>query len=256
MTDLHVVKQGAGPMVVLSHALGCDLTMWDEVADFLQSRYTVLRYDPCGHGLSLPQAGHTYTVEAYADEAAELIAQHSEGPVTFVGLVMGGMVGQQLAVRHPQWVRRLVMANAAAFFAESVRADLGARMEQVRAHGLESTADAAIRQWFSPAFLVQPEGMKKMAALRAMLQKANPEVYVAACQSLVDADFASSNAHIACPTLVVAGTHDQNISLQSAEVLCRSISGARLQTLDTGRMSAVECPEEFAKLVHEFIQTS
>jgi 3-oxoadipate enol-lactonase len=83
MADLHVVKQGTGPMVVLSHALGCDLTMWDEVAGYLQTSYTVLRYDQCGHGRSPPQAGHNYTVEAYADEAAELISQHSEGPRDF-----------------------------------------------------------------------------------------------------------------------------------------------------------------------------
>ena len=256
MTDLHVVKQGTGPMVVLSHALGCDLTMWDEVADLLKSRYTVLRYDQCGHGQSLAREGHTYTVEAYADEAAELIAQHSEGPVTFVGLVMGGMVGQQLAVRHPQWVRRLVMANSAAFFDESVRVDLGLRMAQIRAHGLGPMADGAMRQWFSPEFLSPPEGMTTVAILRAMLEKANPDVYVAACQSLVDADFASSNVNIACPTLVVAGTRDLSIPLLSAEVLRRSISGARLRTLDTGRMSAVERPEEFANFVHEFIQKS
>ena len=66
----------------------------------------------------------------------------------------------------------------------------------------------------------------------------------------------SSNAHIACRTLWLAGTHDLSIPLLSAEVLCRSISGARLRTLDTGRMSAVERPEEFANFVHEFIQKS
>lgn len=243
-------------MVVLSHALACDLTMWNDVAAILQARYTVVRYDHCGHGRSKYQPGHPCTVEAYADDAAALIARHAAGPVTFVGLVMGGMVGQQLAVRHPQCVRRLVMANAAAFFDDNVRADLRARVDQVRARGLEATADPAMRQWFSPAFLAQPAGMMKAATLRANLQMTNPAVYVAACESLMAADFASSNAHIACPTLVVAGTHDESIPLPSAEVLCRSISGAQLRTLDTGRMSAVERPEEFANLVHEFIQNS
>lgn len=71
----------------------------------------------------------------------------------------------------------------------------------------------------------------------------------------MEVDYGSSNPLIACPTLVVAGTHDDAISLQTAETLCRSISGAELHTMDTGRMSAVEQPAEFATLVHEFLKS-
>ncbi|MDO8718507.1 MAG: alpha/beta hydrolase, partial [Burkholderiaceae bacterium] len=57
MPQLHFVQQGQGPLVVLSHALGCDLTMWDGVAAALQDRYTVLRYDQRGHGRSAASDG-------------------------------------------------------------------------------------------------------------------------------------------------------------------------------------------------------
>ena len=85
---------------MLSHALGCDLSMWDEVAQILARHYTVLRYDHRGHGRSERLPG-PFTMAAFADDAASLIQEHADGPVSFVGLVLGGMVGQQLALRYP-----------------------------------------------------------------------------------------------------------------------------------------------------------
>ena len=106
MPQLNIVRQGQGPLVVLSHALGCDLTMWDGVAAALQDRYTVLRYDQRGHGQT-PATEGAYSMDDLADDAAELIRAQGAGPVHFVGLSMGGMTAQALAARHPE--RRIVM---------------------------------------------------------------------------------------------------------------------------------------------------
>ncbi|MGE0498098.1 MAG: alpha/beta fold hydrolase [Ramlibacter sp.] len=253
MPQLNFVKQGKGPTIVLSHALGCDLTMWDDVASLLQKRYTVLRYDHRGHGRSEQLRG-PYSMEVFADDAAALIEEHSEGPVTFVGLVMGGMTGQQLAVRYPHLVSCIVMANSASYFDDSIRARLTARAQVALEQGMEAVADEAMTRWFSPAFMATPDGAAKAARLRAALVATHPSVYVASCEAMLEVDFGSSNPLIGCPTLVVAGTQDDSISVQTAEALCRSISGADLRTLDTGRMSAVERPVEFATLVHEFLK--
>ncbi|MGS0756595.1 alpha/beta fold hydrolase, partial [Roseateles sp. GG27B] len=104
MSQLHFVKQGQGPLVVLSHALGCDLSMWDGVTAALQGDYTVLRYDQRGHGRSAAAAG-AYTMDDLADDAAELIRAQTTEPVHFVGLSMGGMTAQALGARHPALIR-------------------------------------------------------------------------------------------------------------------------------------------------------
>ena len=70
--QLNWVKEGSGPTIVLSHALGCTLAMWDEVAALLKADYTVLRYDHRGHGKSERPPG-PYTMAAFADDAASLI---------------------------------------------------------------------------------------------------------------------------------------------------------------------------------------
>ena len=69
-TVLHWTKEGQGPAVVLSHALGCDIRMWDGVAALLKNRYTVLRYDHRGHGQSQAPAG-PYSCLLYTSDAAD-----------------------------------------------------------------------------------------------------------------------------------------------------------------------------------------
>lgn len=254
MPQLNFVKEGNGPTVVLSHALGCDLTMWDGVAQILARRYTVLRYDHRGHGKSERVPG-PYTINAFADDAAALIEQHADNAVTFVGLVMGGMVGQQLAVRYPHLVSSIVMANSAIYFDQQIRAKLVARARTALEQGMEAVADEAMQRWFTPAFRADPQGVARIAALRASLVATPAEVYVASCEALLNVDFGSSNPLIACPTLVIAGTQDDSISVDTVEALWRSISGAEMLTLDAGRMSAVEKPAEFAAMVRAFLKS-
>src|SRR6218665_1071708 len=93
---LNFIRQGQGPVVVLSHALGCDLGMWDGVAAALQDRYTVLRYDHRGHGRSDAGAG-AYDIDALADDAAALIGTEAGGwREHFAGPSIGGRTGQAL----------------------------------------------------------------------------------------------------------------------------------------------------------------
>ena len=109
MSKLHVVQQGQGPALVLSHALGCDLQMWDGVAQALEDRFTVVRYDHRGHGRS-PAIGEAFDMNDLADDAAGVIDALGQGPVHFVGLSMGGMTAQALAVRHPALVRSITLS--------------------------------------------------------------------------------------------------------------------------------------------------
>ena len=113
MPQLHFTREGSGPVVVLAHALGCDLSMWDEVVRELARGFTVLRYDHRCHGRSQIVPG-PFRIEDLADDAADLVRREAAGPVHFVGLSMGGMVAQQLAVRHPELVSSVVM-NASNF---------------------------------------------------------------------------------------------------------------------------------------------
>lgn len=254
MPALHFVQQGQGPVVVLSHALGCDLQMWDGVAAALQDRYTVLRYDHRGHGQS-PATGGAFTMDDLADDAAELIRQHAAGPVHFVGLSMGGMTAQALAARHPGLVRSITIANSACHYDDAAKTGWAARVSTVRAQGLESIADGALQRWFTPEFRADAHGgSARVAALRAVLVGTAPAPYAAACEAVAGIDLEAGNGRITCPALVIAGTRDEATPPAMSEAIARSIAGAKLASLDAAHLSAVEQPQAFADTVARFLQ--
>ena len=252
---LYSVREGQGPLVVLSHALGCDLTMWDGVTAILKQRFTVLRYDHRGHGQSAAPSG-PYTMDMLADDAAALIqAQATSGPVHFVGLSMGGMTAQSLAARYPQWVKSITIANAANYYNDAVRAMWHARMATVEAQGVGAIAEGAIQRWFTPEFCADAAGgsAARVADLRQRLEKMAAAPYVASCAAVAGMDFRSSNAGITCPALVIAGTRDEATPVALSEAIVSSLPGAKLATLPAAHLSAVEQPAAFAALLEEFI---
>lgn len=254
MNSLHFVTAGQGPLVVLSHALGCDLSMWDGVSAALQDRYTVLRYDQRGHGLS-HAPDRPYSMEDLAEDAAGLIRAHAPGqPVHFVGLSMGGMTAQALGARHPQLVRSLVIANSASHYDEAARAMWQARIDSVHAQGVPSIADGAMLRWFTPEFRadVHAGGAARTAALRTVLERHASTPYAYACDAVARIDLDGGNARIACPTLVIAGTRDEATPPAMSARIASTIPGARLRHLDAAHLSAVEQPAAFAALLVEF----
>lgn len=251
MTTLHHTIEGQGPALVLSHALGCDLHMWDEVTALLKARFTLVRYDHCGHGQSAAK-GHAFTMQDLADDAAALIQNLGLGPVHFAGVSMGGMTAQALAASHPQLVRSIVVANSAAHYDAAARQGWQTRIDSVLARGIEPIADGALQRWFSPAY--QAAHPDRLAQMRKVLVNTAPQPYAHACEAVAHIDLLSSNPRIQCPTLVIAGSQDAATPPAMSQAIAQSIAGAQLEHIDAAHISNVEQPAHFAQLLDAFIQ--
>lgn len=251
---LRVTLQGSGtkPPIVLSHALGLDLTMWDWLADELASAgHPVLRYDHRGHGESAVPAG-PYSMEDLVADAARVIRDWRVGPVVWVGLSMGAMVGQGLAILHPDLVRGLVLANTTSQYPPAARAGWEQRIRTVEASGMAAVADLVTERYLHAAFrTANPE---QADAVRRKILRADPRGYVASCHAVARVDWLSRLLRIDAPTLVIAGALDAGAPPSMAEAIHRHIKPSRLMVLDdASHLSVAERPEAFCALVHEFV---
>jgi 3-oxoadipate enol-lactonase len=254
--QLKVALQGAGMPVVLSHALGLDMGMWEDLAAHLASGASgiaceVLRYDQRGHGGSAAPAG-PYTMDELVDDAARLVREWGRGPVAWIGLSMGAMVGQGLAIRHPDLVSRLVLANTTALYPETAQPAWAQRIASVRAGGMAAVADMVVERYLHADFRhAEPAATQ---AIRSRILRNDPAAYASSCSAVAGVAWLDRLSHVACPTLVISGARDVGAPPAMGQAIAERIPGARLEVIvNASHLSVLETPAEFEALVRGFL---
>lgn len=191
--------------MVLAHALGANHALWDATARHLAPRYRVLRYDLRGHGQSDAPIG-AYSMIRLADDVACLMDVLEVPAAHFVGVSVGGMIGQTAAVRHPERLLSLTLVATVNRTPLDVHPMWHERIGQVEAHGMAGVADSTMQRWFSAAF--RGAHPQEVARVREMLLATPVHGYVGTCQAIMAFDLAGAISRIHCPTLVVAGEED------------------------------------------------
>ena len=245
--------QGRGAPVVFSHALGVDLHMWDDVAEDFARDHAVMCFDHRGHGGSTVPPG-PYALDDLVDDAARVIGEWGRAPVVFVGLSMGGMVVQGLAIRHPQLLRGVVIANSGARYPEAARAVWAQRIATVEQGGLAAVVEGTMERWFTPAFrAARPDVVERF---RQAVQRSDAAGYVATCHAIAQVDWLDRLPQVRCPALVIAGGLDAGAPPAMSQAIAARIPGATLALFDdVAHMSAVEQPDRFIAAVRAFITT-
>lgn len=237
------------PLLMLSNSLMSNHRMWDPQIDALLASYRVLHYDTRGHGASETTPG-PYCIELLADDAAALIDHCAVGPVHFVGLSMGGMIGQQLAVRHPAKVISLSLCDTASEMPP--RSLWEERIAAARASGTAGLVDGTIKRWFVASFTAREPQV--IAGVREMILSTGADGYIACASAVRDMSQTHLLAHIKALTQVIVGRDDPDCALASSEGLQRGIAGATLRVIDdAAHLANIEKPAEFTALLPSFI---
>jgi len=249
--QIHVTVQGDGPPVVLSHALGLDVHMWDELAARLAKTNSVLRYEHRGHGSSAVPPG-PYTLDQLVDDAARVIREWGRGPVAWIGLSMGGMVGQGLAILHPELLRGAVLANTTGRYPDAAAATWAARIAAVEQGGMAAVADAVVERYLGADYRAAHPA--EAAALKAKLLRSDPAGYVACCHAIAKVDWLDRLGAVRTPTLVIAGGKDLGATPEMARAIAERIPGAELTVFEeAAHLSVAELPNRFHDTVAAFL---
>jgi 3-oxoadipate enol-lactonase len=250
--DVNYREDGApgAPVLVLSHALGLSMAMWDPQVVPLSRVFRVVRYDHRGHGGSPVPAGR-YRIEDLGRDVLRLLDRLGLARVAFCGLSLGGMVGLWLAANEPERVDRLVVCSAAARMPRPN--DYAERAKLVRAQGMDAIADRVIGRWFTPAFLTRrPDAV---AGIKALLLASPPEGYAATCEALAAMDLLDDLPRIVASTRVIAAAEDQSTPPEQSEEIARRIPGADLVVIpNAAHLANVEQPEIVTNLVLNRVQ--
>ena len=240
------------PWVVMSHSLACDHTMWDPQMDVLHD-LRVLRFDTRGHGASDAPFGD-YTMEQLAGDALALLDALGIERCHFVGLSMGGMIGQQLALSAPGRLLSLTLADTSSHYPASVLAVWEERIALVRARGMDAVLQPTLERWFTARFREQqPQAVARIAAAIRATPAAG---YIGCAHAIPRIAFTARLGAIACPALVIVGAEDQGTPVNMAEEIARAIPDARLEVIEAAaHLSNIEQAARFNALIRPFLAT-
>ncbi|MHC9235096.1 3-oxoadipate enol-lactonase [Pseudooceanicola sp. 502str34] len=247
---VHYTDEGDpnGAPVVFANSLGTDLRLWDAVLPLLPAGLRLIRYDKRGHGLTDCPEG-PYSMGALVRDAERLLDHLGVKDALFVGLSIGGMIAQGLAVKRPDLIRAVVISNSAAKIgtAEMWQQRIGTVKEQ----GIAAMADAILERWFHPAFRETEE----FSGWRNMLIRQPAEGYAGCCAAIAGTDFYTPTSGLRMPALGIAGSDDGSTPADLVRETIDLIPGSRFEVIrKAGHLPCAEQPEAYAALLTDFIK--
>src|SRR5215467_14141085 len=249
--EINYEKQGRGPVVTMSHSLACTLHMWDEQATALAGRYTVVRFDTRGHGQSSAPEG-AYSLDQMCDDLKGLLDGLGIAETHFVGLSMGGMIGQVYALKHPRMVKSLVLCDTTSRYPAAAGPLWDERVRTTEAKGMEPHVEPTLGRWFTAPFRVRRKDM--MTRVGALIRNTPPKGYIGCCHAIPKINVTDRLGAVTCPALVIVGEEDPGTPVEMARDIHAALPSAELAILrSASHLSNLEQPEEFNRVLVGFL---
>jgi 3-oxoadipate enol-lactonase len=251
-TKLHYRIDGPddGAPVVFANSLGTDFRLWDPILPLLPKGLRILRFDKRGHGLSACPAA-PYSMGSLITDTEQLMDLTGFKDAMFVGLSIGGMIAQGLAVKRLDLIRAMVLSNTAAKIGNP--AMWNERIAAVNEGGVEALADGVIERWFSKGFCAGPD----IDLWRNMLAQQSNAGYAGCCAAISGTDFYTPTSGLRLPTLGIAGTEDGSTPPDLIRETVDLIPGSQFHLIrKAGHLPCVEQPIEYAQVLTDFMRNT
>ncbi|HEU4902072.1 MAG TPA: alpha/beta fold hydrolase, partial [Flavisolibacter sp.] len=195
-------------------------------------------------------AENTQDLNNFADDAIALLAALQINKCIPVGLSVGGMIAQLLAVRFPEKIERLVLCDTRHVIGNPQI--WNERIATVKEKGLSAISDGVMQRWFSETF--RRENAVKFSGYKNMLERTPPVGYIKTCEAIRDADLTEIAKQIKHQTLCIAGSEDKSTTPDEVKALADLIEGSSFEIIDgSGHIPCVDNPEKLSNLIIDFI---
>jgi len=239
-------KEGA-PWLVLSHSLACTVRMWDPQVAAFKDRYRILNYDMRGHGQSAAPQG-PYTLDMLADDVLGLMKELKIERAAYMGLSIGGMIGQTLALRQTKLFDKMVLADTSHAQPPEAIKQWEERIKIAQTQGMKPLVPSTMERWFTPSFRESPPA-RKIAELIANTPVAG---YVGCGQAIMKLNTTARLKEIKLPVLAIAGEADP--SAPGTRHIGENVPGARLVMIpQAAHISNVEQAATFNQALRDFL---
>lgn len=241
------------PVVCITHSLAADGGMWaEQVPALLEQGWRVLRLDMRGHGGSDPVPGD-YTMAALADDVAAALEALGIARVHYIGLSIGGMLGQAFALAHADQLISAMWCDTLPSSPGGARDAWDQRMATVRqANSLAPLADATTERWLTDAFRQRNPGRWKQ--VRDTVAATTPAGYLGCCAAILGFDFTAQLPSVRLPVLVVCGADDVGTPPPQNRAIAALVPGARYEEIPAARhFPNVEHPDRFNRIMLDWL---
>jgi 3-oxoadipate enol-lactonase len=239
-------KEGA-PWLIFSHSLACTVRMWDPQIAAFKDRYRILAYDMRGHGQSAAPAG-PYTLDMLAEDVLALMRELKIDRACYVGLSIGGMIGQHLALKEPKRFEKMVLADTGHTQTPETIKQWEERIRIAQAQGMKPLVAGTMERWFTPAFRDRPQA-QRIAELIAATPVAG---YVGCGQAIMKLNTTGRLKDIKLPVLAITGEADA--AAGGTKYIGEHLPGAKFVNIpQAAHIANIEQPEKFNQALREFL---
>ena len=248
-TELYYELHGSegAPWLIFSHSLACTVRMWDPQIAAFRDRYRILAYDMRGHGQSAAPAG-PYTLDMLADDVLALLRELKIDRARYVGLSIGGMIGQHLALKEPKRFEKMVLADTGHTQTSETIKQWEERIRIAQAQGMKPLIAGTMERWFTPAFRDRPQA-QRIAELIAATPVAG---YVGCGQAIMKLNTTARLKDIKLPVLAITGEADA--AAGGTKYIGEHLPGAKFVNIaQAAHIANIEQPEKFNQALREFL---
>jgi 3-oxoadipate enol-lactonase len=252
--EINYEIEGSGPWVTLSHSLACNIHMWDEQMEALTKHYKVLRFDTRGHGASSAPPS-PYTLSDMANDVHGLFKTLGIKRTHWVGLSMGGMIGQTYALEHPDVFQSLFLADTTSRRPANAAQMWGDRIRMAEQQGMEALVDSTLARWFTePYRKSHPQVMKRVGEY---IRNTPVAGFCGSCEAISRVDTQDRLKEIKCPTFILVGEHDHGTPPDMARALHENLPGSELLIVPSAaHLSSIEQAQIFNQALLGFLEKS